>query len=423
MFERIFQLQEHGTTVKQEVLAGITIFFAAAHIIIVNPTILADGGIPFNYAMIATVFVTVIGSLLLGLWANVPLALAPGMGINAFFVYTLVQGYDLSWQMGLAVVIVSGVFLMIATFTPLAAALSRAVPNSLKFSISAGIGLLLVMIGLQMGEVIVADEETLITLAPLESPSLAFTLLGLLLILILYVKRVKGAFVIGLLVTTAIIYLTGSGGGAIESEPLDLGGYMGIFTTADFSGLWHVPFWMAVFSLTLLILFDTLGLVHGLVPHGKDVNRVYQGSAINAGISGFFGTSPTVLVVESAAGMAEGGKTGLTAVTAGLLFLSSFIVMPFISGVPDAAIAPILIIVGMSMAEKLRDIPGDFTEWFPAGLTAILIPLTYSIIDGLAAGFILYPLMKWVTGRRADVHPYQYVIALLFICNYALLLM
>ncbi|SDJ04362.1 NCS2 family permease [Natribacillus halophilus] len=421
MLQKLFQLDEHGTTVKQEVVAGITIFFAAAHIIIVNPTILSDGGIPFQYAMIATVLVTVIGSLLMGLYANVPLALAPGMGINAFFVYTLVQGYDLSWQMGVAVVIVSGVFLIIAAFTPLAAALSRAVPTSLKYSISAGIGLLLVMIGLQMGEVIVSDPETLISLAPLESPSLAFTLFGLLLILILYVRRIRGAFVIGLLITTAVIYLTGFGG-TPESEPLELGGYLGIFTAADFSGLLHVPFWMAVFSLTLLVLFDTLGLVHGLVPYNKDVSKVYQSSAINAGISGFFGTSPTVLVVESAAGMSEGGKTGLTAVTAGLLFLTSFAVMPFISGIPEAAIAPILMIVGMSMAEKLRDIPGDFTEWFPAGLTAILIPLTYSIIDGLAAGFILYPLLKWVTGRRKDVHPYQYVIALLFICNYALLI-
>ncbi|QQK75197.1 NCS2 family permease [Salicibibacter cibarius] len=420
MLQKLFQLREHHTTIKQELVAGITIFFAAAHIIIVNPTILADSGIPFQYAMIATVLVTVIGSLLMGLYANVPLALAPGMGINAFFVYTLVQGYDLSWQMGLAVVIVSGLLLMVATFTPLAARLSDAVPVSLKYSISAGIGLLLVMIGLQMGEVIVADPETLISLAPLDSPSLAFTLFGLLLILILYVKKIRGAFVIGLLLTTAVIYLTGFGGEP-ESEPLDLGGYFGIFTAADFGGLLHAPFWMAVFSLTLLVLFDTLGLVHGLVPYNKDVSKVYKTSAINAGISGFFGTSPTVLVVESAAGMAEGGKTGLTAVTAGFLFLTSFAVMPFISAIPEAAIAPILMIVGMSMAEKLRDIPGDFTEWFPAGLTAILIPLTYSIIDGLAAGFILYPLLKWATGRRSEVHPYQYVIALLFICNYVLL--
>ncbi|WP_018924761.1 NCS2 family permease [Salsuginibacillus kocurii] len=416
-----FHLEENQTSVKQEIIAGFTAFLTVAYILVVNPTILSDAGIPYSYALLATVAVTAFGCLALGVWGNTPLILTPGMGINAFFAYTMVEGFGLTWQEGLAVVIVAGILFFIMAITPMAAKLAQAVPESLKIGITAGVGIFLTFIGLQMGEVVVPHPDTFVALGSLSNPVAITTLVGLVIMMMLFVRAVKGTFLIGMLITAGLAFLIIPG--ADESrQNISFEGYSSILTSAEFSGVWQVPFWTALFSLTMLIVFETLGLLHGLLPENKSSTRAYQASSTTALMSGVFGTSPTIPVVEGAAGTAAGGRTGLTAVTVAVLFLLSLLFAPFLGMIPNAAIAPILIIVGGLMAQQVVRIPRDDpTEWFPAYFIVGLIPLTSSIADGIAFGFIMYPLLKMLVGQYRMVSAWMYVIALLFVMNYVLL--
>ncbi|WP_139217145.1 NCS2 family permease [Salibacterium halotolerans] len=417
----MFSLNAENTTWKQEITAGLTSFFTIAYILVVNPAILSDAGMPYSYALLGTVFVTVIGCMLIGFWADAPIVLTPGMGINAFFTYTIVQGLGLTWQQGLAAAVMAGCLFVIAAVTPLAGKLTTAVPQSLKLGITVGIGIFLSFIGLQKGGLIAADEDRFVTLGSLSSPAALVTIFGLLLTLGLLVRGVKGSFLIGMAVTSAAGWFAGLQGERAGTS-LSFSGYESMWRSLDFSAVLELPFLLSVFSLTIIIMFESMGLLQGMLPNKEKFSRSYQASAVSALSSGFLGTSPTIPTVESASGISEGGRTGVTAIVTAVLFALSLFFTPLFTSIPEAAIAPVLVIVGGLMVQEIRHISfDDMSEWFPAYLIIGLIPLTSSIADGIAFGFIAYPLLKLALGSPKAVSPIMYVISGLFLLNYVLL--
>ncbi|RKD73240.1 AGZA family xanthine/uracil permease-like MFS transporter [Sinobaca qinghaiensis] len=419
---RLFHFKENQTTLKQELLAGLTSYFTIAYILIINPAILADAGIPYAYALAATILATAAGCFMIGGWGNAPMILTPGMGINAFFTYTIVQGFGLTWQQGLAAVIAAGLLFFIATITPLAGIMVRAVPDSLKIGITVGVGIFLTFIGLQKGQLITADTETFVTMGAISSPQALLTILGLLITMGLFVRKVKGSFLIGIVLTTGVAFLFGLTNPP-QADSIQFTGYTQMLGASDFSGVYQLSFWTAVFSLMIILMFESMGLLNGMLPDKKKFPKSYQASAASAFTSGLFGTSPTIPTVESASGIAEGGRTGLTAITVGVLFLASAFFAPMFTVIPDGAVAPVLIIVGGLMVQEIRHIRfQEMSEWLPAYLIIGLIPLTYSIADGIAFGFIAYPLLKLALGEPRSVSPIMYVISSLFFLHYVLMM-
>lgn len=419
-FQRWFQLKEHGTTIQRELMAGLTTFVTVVYIVAVNSSILSDAGIPVAAGVVATVLASCAGSLLVGLWANAPIVMVPGMGINVLFTYTFVQKMGLSWAEALAVVLVSGLLFTWVAFSPLSGVLQRTVPGSLKEAITVGIGLLLTLIGLQKGGLVVSDPRTLLALGDLGEPRVLVTCATLVIGLVLYVRKVPGNLLLTLAAGTVLGMLSGlteTGG----EQTLSLGAYHQLFGGFSFAGWLTLPFWVAVFSLTMVIIFENFGLIQGQLEmlQRKDHSpRVLKAASLSTLTCGWLGTSPTVATVETAAGITAGGRTGLTAVTTGLLFLVTLVAAPWIGMIPDSAVAPILILIGGLMLENIRRIPlQDFTEGFPAYLIIALIPLSQSIPDGIAFGFVAYPVLKLAAGRGRDVSASLYIISGLFLVH------
>lgn len=422
---QLFQLEQNKTTVKREVMAGTIGFFTIVYIIAVNSLILSEAGIPMEGAILATIFTSVVGCLLMGFYANVPILLVPGMGINALFSYTMVQSMGLSWQEALAVVFVSGIIFMIVAFSSFAKTLSDSIPHSLKEAISVGLGLFLILIGLEKGGIVEKGTNSIIQLGDLGEPLVLATIVTFLIALILFIRNIPGNFLITIVLGTFIAFLFG----LIDmtqpaGEKFSLSDYMEVFGAMSFAKILSSTFWIAVFSLTMVIVFENIGLVHGhvaFIERNEKFARAFQMNSISAMLSGLFGTSPTVSSVESAASMAAGGRTGLTAVTTGLLFLLSVFFIPAIKLIPNSAIAPILIIIGGLMLQNIRNLDlEDLTESFPAILIIAMIPFTFSIADGIAIGFILYPILKFATGRVKEVSLILLIISALFLINFIL---
>ncbi|SDX39158.1 putative MFS transporter, AGZA family, xanthine/uracil permease [Marininema mesophilum] len=414
--QKWFNPAAEGSSWKKELTAGLTSFFTAAYILVVNPLILRDAGIPLGAGVMATVAVSVFGCLLMAFWARAPIILIPGMGINAFFTFTIVQSLGLSWQAGLGAIVVSGLFFLIAAITPLGEKLSHAVPSSLKHGITAGIGLFLAFIGLQKGALIVPSTKSFVSLGDFTSPVALITLAGLLFTLILYVRNVKGSFLIGILFITLASILTGthSTGGLNDTNFAD---YSQVFFAAEYP-LASLSFWIAVFSLTMIVVFENMGLLAGMLPNMDRFSSSYRVTAVTSLAAGFFGTSPTIASAESASGIAEGGRTGIPALVAGVLFIGATFSLPVLGMIPNNAAAPVLLIVGALMMQSVAHISfSDFSEGFPAFLIIAGIPLTSSIADGLAFGFIAYPLLKVALGRWKQVPSLVYVIASMFLIN------
>lgn len=416
--DRYFHLSEVHSSIKQELIAGVTVFFTAAYILIINPLILQDAGIPLAAGLFATLSISFLGSLLMGLWGKVPVIQIPGMGVNAFFTYTIVHSAGLTASQALFCSLCAGLLFLGISLTPLTKALQIGVPQSLKYGMTAGIGVFLAFIGLQKGGLIVSSPQNFVALGRLDSVSSLLTLGGVLAIGLLYIKRVKGSFIIGLVVITVLNTLIL---GKPKSNTMSvnwhniLHGFGHLTIPELFSG----PFLMAVFSLTMLIVFENMGMLYGLLNDSKRFPSAYRASAVSTVFSALLGTSPSVAAAESAAGIEEGGKTGLTAVVAGLLFLLAIVILPFIGYIPNCAIAPILIIIGGIMMQQVKEIPfHDFSESFPSFLIILLIPLTYSIADGIAFGFIAYPVFKLMLGKRKQVSPILYIIAFLFLLHF-----
>lgn len=417
-----FQLEERQTTIQKELLAGTVAFFTVVYIVAVNASILADAGIPIEAGILATVFSAVIGCLLMAFMANTPIIVVPGMGVNALFSYTICESMGLTWQEGLAVVFVSGILFMVISFTRLAKIISNAIPNSLKHAITAGIGIFLTFIGLQKGGIVVANEVTFVSLGHLTEAHVMATMLTLLITALLYAKKVPGNFLLSIIFGVIIASFFGLIEWKESQTSLSWSEYAHVLMALSFERITHIIFWTATFSLTMVIVFENIGLIQGhteLINQNESYQKSLQANAISALTCGLLGSSPTVATAETAAAISSGGRTGLTAMTTAMLFIVSLSFLPYIKLIPDSAISPILIVIGALMMQSIQHINlKDFSESFPSFLIIALIPLTYSIVDGMAFGFIAYPILKLFMKRGKEIALPLYIIAFLFLINF-----
>ena len=427
--ERLFKLSENNTTIRTELAAGLTTFLTMAYIIFVNPQILSEAGVPFSGALFATCLSAAVGSLMMGLLANYPFALAPGMGLNAYFTYTVVKTMGYDWRVALGAVFISGVAFLILTLARVRAMIVNAIPMTMKTSVAAGIGLFIAFIGLKNAGVIAASPATFVTLGHVTSKPTLLALGGLIVTAALIARGYKTAIIIGVfLVTTVAILLNLSKlpTGALQTPDLS-----STFMKLDVVGALRLGAFDVIFIFLFVDLFDTIGSLMGLgrqsgylTPDGKmpRVNRALFADAIATIAGSIFGSSTVVTYIESATGVSEGGRTGLTAVTVAALFVLAMFFAPVAGAIPPIATAPALIIVGALMIGAVTSIKWeDMTEAIPAFLTMLAMPLTFSIANGLALGFILYPLLKVLTGRWREASPLVYALAVLFVLRYAYL--
>jgi len=425
--EKLFKFNENNTNYKTEVTAGATTFMTMAYIIFVNPDILSAAGMPFGAVMTATIIAAGLTTILMGLLTNYPFALASGMGLNAFFAFVVAAQYG--WQAALGAVFVSGVVFLILAVTGAVTYIDAAVPGSLKNAVAAGIGLFIAFIGLQNAGIIVAYEATQVTLGDLTAPGPALSLIGLLIIAVLMARRVKGAILIGILLTTVVSFIMGiqplpSGLGDIFGPPASLSP---ILFQLDLRATLAIPFFV-IFSFVFVDVFDTMGTLLGtgaragyLDDKGRlpKVNKAMLADAVGTMGGALMGTSTVTTYIESTAGISEGGRTGFTSIVVGILFLLTLFLAPLAGLVPGEATAPALIVVGvMMMASVMKVDFNDFTEAMPAFLTMIFMPLAYSIADGIAFGFVAFPLVKLAAGKGKEVHWLLYVLALVALIHF-----
>ncbi len=424
----MFKLREHHTTAKTEIIAGITTFLTMVYIVVVNPMILSNAGVPFDTVFIATIIASVIGTLWMALFANYPIAIAPAMGLNAYFAFSVVGQAGIPYEVAFGAVFAAGVLFIILSLTPFREKLIEAIPTNLKYGISAGIGLFIAFIGLRMAGIIVDHRDNLVALGDLHSPSVILALIGLAITIVLMTMNVKGALFIGMILTGAIASFTGQltfSDGFVEMPAMPaffiFGNPLQAFIDVVQYGLYAV-----VFSFLIVTLFDTTGTMigvaeqAGLMKNGRlpKARHALLADSIAATAGAVFGTSPTSAYIESSTGVAAGGRTGLTSLVVSILFVIAAFFGPLVSAVSSvsAITAPALIIVGALMASHLGKINWtDFDEAFPAFLIVISMPLTSSIATGIALGFISYPLMKIACGKWRSVHPLLYGFAVLFL--------
>ncbi|MFS0823115.1 NCS2 family permease [Bacillus sp. 1P02SD] len=423
--ERFFNLKQHGTTIGKEFSAGFISYITVVYIIIVNATILAAAGIPMEAGIIATILTSFFGCVFIGLWSNTPILLIPGMGLNAMFTYTIVQSGGFTWQEALAMVFVSGLIFVVIAFTPMAKVITSSIPNSLKEAISIGIGVLLILIGFDNAGIITSSEHTLLAIGDLSSPNVIVTFIGLIITVLLFIKNVPGNLLLSIFITSVLSILFGGAKyEVITFSTPDFHEYLGVFGQLSWAEAGNLVFWLTSISLAMVLVFENIGLIHGhsnMLKRPESSKKSLQATAVSVLSSGVFGTSPTVASVETAAGITAGGRTGLTSIVTGVMFLLSMLFIPVIKMVPASAVSPILILIGVLMLQNIVNISmDDFTESFPALLIIVLIPLTYSIADGMAIGFILYPVMKLLMGKGKEIHPALYMIAILFISNFVI---
>ncbi|CAM4067837.1 NCS2 family permease [Lederbergia lenta] len=423
----MFKLKENNTNVKTEIIAGITTFLTMVYIVVVNPIILKDAGVPFDQVFTATIIATVIGTLWMALAANYPIAIAPGMGLNAYFAYSVVGTHDISYHVAFSAVFVAGIIFVILSLTPFRKILIEAIPDNLKHGITAGIGLFIAFIGMRLTGLIVSHPSNLVALGDLHSPGVLLALLGLTVTLILMALKVHGALFLGMVVTAVVAMFTGNlsfDQGFIQMPSLPEGLIITNPITA-FVEVWDHALYAVVFSFLLVTIFDTTGTMIGVAHQaglmkGNSMPRVRQAllaDSLAATAGAVFGTSPTSAYVESSSGVAAGGRTGLTTVTVSILFIIAAFFGPLVSAVSglSAITAPALIIVGSLMMGSIAKIKWDeIEEAFPAFLIILSMPLTSSIATGIALGFISYPILKVVTGKWRSVHPLVYIFAVLF---------
>lgn len=410
--------------IKREVGAGTVGFFTVAYIIAVNSLILSESGMPYDFAVMATILSSAAGCLLMGFYAKSPIIIIPGMGINALFSYSFVDQMGMTWQTALMTVAISGLIVLIISLTPLSAILLKSIPSSLKNGLTVGLGLFLIFIGLEKGGIIERGAHTLITLGNLADVKVIATLVSIFITMVLFIRGVKGSLLISLMIGSVIALLLGM-------RPNDLNhatksSFETLFSIShlSFAGIGESIFWVGVLSLTLVMLFENIGLVYShlsKVNETEKFTKSFRVVGISALLSGLVGTSPTVAAAETQAALAAGGRTGLTSITTGVWFLISIVAIPLLKWIPDSAVAAIFVLIGGLMLEQIKEIKlNDLSESFPAFLIIAFIPFTNSIVDGMAVGFILYPLLKLATGRVKEVSVTLFIVASLFIFNYVL---
>ena len=431
--ERFFKVREKGSTVRTELLAGVTTFIAMAYILFVNPNILADAGIPKEAAIASTIWIAALASLAMGVFANYPVALAPGMGLNAFFAYYVCGVLGLHWTVALGAVFFSGVLFLILTVGGIRQAIINAVPRDLKLAISVGIGLFIAFIGLKGTGLIVENSATYVSLGHVTAPTTLLSLFGLLFTAALMARNVHGSILIGIFVTTLLamaLGMTPAPKGIMDVVSTSLPHMGETFGQLDLVGAWHYGLISIIFTFTVVELFDNMGTLIGLTTkakmirpdgHIENIDKALTTDAVGTMVSAVFGTSTVTSYIESAAGITAGGRTGLTAVAAGVLFLAALLFTPLIGLVPAFATAPALILVGALLMSEVGKIDfSDFTNALPAFLTIIMMPLTSSIANGFAFGFISYTIMKLFAGQYKKVSWIMYLVSIAFLINLAL---
>ena len=420
LLDRYFRLSEHGTTVGRELLAGLTTFLAMGYILFVNPQILGEAGMDREAVFVATGLAAALSTLVMGLWARYPIALAPGMGVNAFFAFTVVQGFGIPWQTALAGTLVSGFLIFVLVLTGLREAIINAIPMPLKLATGAGIGAFIAFIGLRNAEIVVADESTFVALGDLGKPSTVLALFGLVATAALLVKGVRGAVFYGMLLTGAVGVIFG----VIEPPSGIMSGVPSLAPTfgqavTSLPDLFVGQMLVAIATMMFVDFFDTSGTLiaianqAGLLRDGKlpRARAAFVSDSVAAMGGAVLGTSTTTAYVESSAGVAAGGRTGLTSVATAVLFLLALFFSPLLGVVTPAVTAPALIVVGVLMARGLGEVDWTRIEFaIPVFLAVITMPLTYSVATGIAVGLFFYPLTMVARGRWREVHPVGYVL-------------
>ncbi len=429
--EKLFKLKEHNTTVQREVIAGLTTFLTMAYILAVNPDMLSaiGGEVTFGAVFTATVVSSVIATLVMALAANLPIALAPGMGLNAFFTFTVVIGMGISWQTALTAVFLEGILFIILSFFNVREAIIDSIPTNLKKAVAVGIGLFIAIIGMQGAGIIVNNEATLIGLGNISEGPALLALIGLVIISVLLAFKVQGAILIGIIATTVIgipmgVTVIKDGFSPFSSPAAPL------FFRFDFSTVFTFEFFTVFFTFLFVDIFDTVGTLVGVANRGKlmtaegkipKVKQALIADAVGTTVGACFGTSTVTSYVESTAGVAAGGRTGLTSlVTAGLFALALFL-SPLFGLIPGAATAPALIVVGFFMIGAVTEISfDDPTEGIPAFLTIGMMPFAYSIAEGISFGIISYVILKAASGKTKEVSVLTWILAVVFVLKYIL---
>jgi len=430
--ERTFKLQENKTTVRTEIVAGVTTFMTMAYILFVNPSILQEAGMPFNAVFYATAFSSIIATVLMGLTANYPFALAPGMGLNAYFTYSVVLGLGIPWQTALGAVFISGILMVLLTATRVREMIINSAPATLKSAIGAGIGLFIALIGLKSGDIVVADPATLVALGSFDKPTVILACIGLILTGVLLALRVRGAILWGILAATVIgipLGVTPIPNGIVQWP--HFGEWSPVLFKLDIPGALRLGAFEIIFAFLFVDIFDTVGTLIGVSKQGgfldKDgklpkARQALVSDGVGTVAGALCGTSTVTSFIESAAGVAAGGRTGLTSLVVSGCFLLSLFFLPIVAVVPAAATAPALIIVGSMMIKQAVDVNWeDISDALPAFVTMIAMPFTYSIANGIALGYILYPLVKLLTGKGSQVHWLVYVLGFLFLVRFVYL--
>lgn len=444
--EKLFKLKEHNTTVKTEVMAGITTFLTMAYILAVNPNMLSASGMDNGAVFTATALASALATFIMAFWANYPIALSAGMGLNAYFAYTVclgqLQGIDDPWKIALAAVLVEGIIFIILSFFKLRETIVNAIPENLKYGITSGIGLFIAFVGLKGAGVVVSDDSTLVALGNFGRPEVALCLIGILVIAVMNHYNVKGFILWGILITWVlgiIAQLTGwyvvdpDAGAASLIPSLSASSFIppsisSTFCKFDFAWIGsHVSeFVVIVFSFLFVDMFDTIGTVIGVAEKADlldedgnlpRVGRVLMADAIGTVAGSMLGTSTVTSFVESSSGVAEGGKTGLTAMTTGILFLVALFLSPIFLAIPSFATAPALVIVGFFMASSIKkmEFDGDLADAVGGYLAFLMMPLTYSIANGIMFGVLAWFIIKVCTGQLKKIHPVMYIVCALFI--------
>lgn len=428
--DRFFKLSKKNTTVKTELLAGLTTFIALAYIIFVNPNILSEAGIPKEAAIASTIWIAALSTMVMGVFANYPVALAPGMGLNAFFAYYVCGTLGLHWTVALGAVFFSGVLFLILTISHIRQAIINAVPQNLRVAIGVGIGLFIAFVGLKGTGLIIPDKATFIGLGHVTNPTTLLSLFGLVLTGALMARNIQGSILIGIVATTVLSMVLGYSPvphtlSDVISTSLP---HMGeTFGQLDIAGAWNYGIVSIIFTFTVVELFDNMGTLIGLTskaklikPNGEieNLDRALTTDAVGTICSSIFGTSTVTSYIESAAGIAAGGKTGLTAVTVSICFLIALLFAPLVGLVPGFATAPPLILVGALMMSEVGKINFvDFSDGLPAFLTIIMMPLTGSIANGFAFGFVSYVFMKTAVGKYKEISWIMWLVSIAFVIN------
>ena len=426
--ERMFKLKEHETDVRTELLAGLTTFLSMAYIIFVNPAILADAGMPKDAVFVATCVAAAIGTLVMGLYANYPIALAPGMGLNAYFAYGVVQGMGYTWEAALGAVFISGLLFVAISVLGIRELIINGIPTAIRTAITAGIGLFLALIALKNAGIITSNPATYVALGDLHKTPAVLAIVGFFVIVALDRLRVKGAILIGIAVVTVLSFLVdGNRLQGVVSLPPSIAPTL---FKMDISGALSMGILNVVLVFFLVELFDATGTLMGvakragLLKEGKmdRMNKALLADSTAIAAGAVLGTSSTTAYIESAAGVQAGGRTGLTAMAVAVLFVACLFFAPLAGAVPGYATAPALLYVSCLMMRELSELPwDDVTESVPAVITAIMMPFTYSIANGVAFGFISYAGLKLLTGKAREVPVIVWVIAGIFVCRYVFL--